>query len=133
VQLTSLVGRQEEIAEVKKLLDRTRLVTLSGPGGVGKTRLAVAGAESRGARAPLGALGEQLGDDRWLLVLDNLEQVIDVAGALGELLARCPGVAILVTSRRGLGLGAEGESPVAPRSLPGDPAGVPVEALLASP
>jgi predicted ATPase/class 3 adenylate cyclase len=168
VQLTSLVGRQEEIAEVGRLLDRARLVTLSGPGGVGKTRLAVAvaeglgdrfaagivfvalaavtrpeqvvagiaravGADLAGTRAPLEALAEQLGDDRWLPVLDNLEQVTGVAGALGELLARCPGVAILATSRRVLGLGAEQEYPVAALSLPADPTGVPVQALLASP
>ena len=168
VQLTSLVGRKEEIAEVKALLDRTRLVTLSGPGGVGKTRLAVAvaqrlhdrfaagivfvplaavtrpeqvmagiaravGADLAGTRAPLEALAEQLGDGRWLLVLDNLEQVLDAASDLGELLARCPGVAILATSRTVLRLRAERAYPVTPLSLPADPAGVPVEALLASP
>jgi class 3 adenylate cyclase len=52
VQLTSFVGRQEEIAEVRRLLDRARLVTLSGPGGVGKTRLALAVAERLRDRWP---------------------------------------------------------------------------------
>ena len=84
-------------------------------------------------RAPLEALAEQLGDGRWLLILDNLEQVLEVAGDLDELLARCPGVAILATSRTVLGLRAEQEYPVPPLPLPADPASVPVEALVASP
>jgi predicted ATPase/class 3 adenylate cyclase len=168
VQLTSLVGREEEIAEVTRLLDRARLLTLSGPGGVGKTRLALAvaermggrfdagvvfvplaavarpelvlagiaravGAELGGASSLLEALAERLSDGRWLLVLDNLEQVLEVAGDLEELLARCPRLAMLATSRTVLGLGGEQEYPVAPLPLAADPAGVPLEELMASP
>jgi predicted ATPase/class 3 adenylate cyclase len=170
VGTTSLVGREQAIGEVAGLLGGpgVRLVTLTGPGGVGKTRLAVAvgerlaerfgagtafvplaavtdpglvlagvaravGAELAGAGAPLEALAEYFGDDSWLLILDNLEQVISAAGDLGALLARCPGVVILATSRTVLGLRAEREYPVPPLPLPADPAGVPVEALMVSP
>ena len=48
-----------------------------------------------GASSPVDALAEQLGDARWLLILDNLEQVVQVAGDLGELLARCAGLEIV--------------------------------------
>ena len=170
VGTTSLVGREQAIDEVADLLGQPdmRLVTLTGPGGVGKTRLALAvaervagrfsagtafvplatvtqpelvvggiaravGAELAGTGSPLEALAEQLGDDRWLLLLDNLEQVIEVAGDLGELLARCGGVVILATSRTVLGLRAEQEYPVPPLPLPADPAGAPVAELASSP
>ncbi len=153
---TSLFGREQAIEEVAELLGRpeVRLVTLTGPGGIGKTRLAIAvaerlqdrfdagtvfvplasvtqrdqmlagiaravGAELAGA-PPLQALAMQLREGRWLLILDNLEQVVDAALDLDELLARCPGVAILATSRMAFGLRAEREFPVPPLPLPTD-------------
>jgi len=170
VSVTSLVGREQDIEELAGLVGHpgVRLVTLTGPGGIGKTRLAVAvgerlgdrfeagtafvpldavtrselvlaaiaravGAELAGAGSPLQALAEIFGDDRWLLILDNLEQVVNAAGDLGELLVRCPGVVILATSRTVLGLRAEREYPVPPLLLPADPAAVPLAELESSP
>jgi predicted ATPase len=170
VSVTSLVGRERDIDEVASLVSRpeVRLVTLTGPGGIGKTRLAVAvgerlrdrfaagtafvpldaitrpelvlaaigravGAELARVDSPLQALAEIIGDDPWLLILDNLEQVVNAAGDLGELLTRSPGVAILATSRTVLGLRAEREYPVPPLPPPGDPATVPLADLESSP
>jgi predicted ATPase len=170
VGTTSLVGREQAISEVASLAGRpgVRLVTLTGPGGVGKTRLAVAAGERlrdrfgagtafvplatvtdpglvlagvgravdadlAGTGSPVEALAEQIGDGAWLLILDNLEQVVGAARDLGELLARCPGVTILATSRTVLGLRAEQEYPVPPLPLPAGPATAPVAELAASP
>jgi predicted ATPase len=167
---TSLVGREQAIDEVAGLAGRpdARLVTLTGLGGIGKTRLAVAvgerladrfegraafvplaavtdpglvlpsvaravGVAVAGSASPLEALVEYFGDDRWLLILDNLEQVVDAAGDLGALLSRCRGVVILATSRTVLGLRAEREYPVPPLSLPADADGVSTAELQASP
>ena len=167
---TSLVGREQAVDELAGLLARpgVRLVTLTGPGGVGKTRLALAVGERAGGRfgsgavfvplagvtapelvvggigravgadlvgtgAPLQALAEQLGDGAWLLILDNLEQVIDAARDLDELLARCPGVVIMATSRTVLGLRAEREYPVPPLPLPAGPTAMVPQELTASP
>jgi predicted ATPase len=168
--MTSLVGREQDIGEVTSLLGPpgARLVTLTGPGGIGKTRLAVAigerlrgrfgggtvfvplaavtdpglvlpsigravGVDVAGTGAPLDFLVELFGDDPWLLILDNLEQVVEASGDLDELLARCRGVAILATSRIVLGLRAEQEYPVPPLPLPAGADAAPADELTASP
>ena len=170
VSTTSLIGRERTIGEVARLLGRSsvRLVTLTGPGGVGKTRLAVAvggrlrdrfdagtvlvpleaitdpglvlpaigraaGADLARTDSPLQVLAETFGDGAWLLILDNLEQVVQVAPDLGELLARCPGLAILATSRTALGLRAEREYPVPPLPLPAGSGAASVAEVAASP
>jgi predicted ATPase len=167
---TSLLGRERAIGEVCTLIERAgaRMVTLTGPGGVGKTRLAVAVGEQlrdrfsagtvfvpsesvtdpglvlaavgRSARADLAgvtssveALAETFGEGAWLLILDNLEQVVQVARDLGELLTRCPGLAIVATSRTVLGLRAEQEYPVRPLSLAADLAAASLADIEASP
>ncbi len=167
---TSLLGRDQAIAELTGLLGQpgTRLVTLTGPGGVGKTRLAVAageqlrdrfsagvvfvpldsvtdpglvlsaigraaGADLAGTGSPVQALAETFGDGAWLLVLDNLERVVEAAPDLSELLARCPQLAMLATSRTALGLRAEREYPVPPLPLPAGPGAASVAQMVASP
>jgi predicted ATPase len=91
------------------------------------------GAGLGGAGSPVQVLAEWFGDDQWLLILDNLEQVVGAAGELGELLARCRGVAILATSRTVLGLAAEREYPVPPLPLPADADAAPADELASSP
>ena len=165
VQVSSFLGRARELDQIAAALDEARLVTLTGPGGIGKTRLAVAVGERRGDRfaagvvfvplaavtdpalvldgvaravgaglggagSPVQVLAEWFGGDRWLLILDNLEQVVSAAGELGELLARCPGVTILATSRTVLGLAAEREYPVPPLPLPADAVAAPALSLI---
>ena len=140
--ISSFVGREREVAEVAALLrDGTRLVTLSGPGGSGKTRLAVEAAGEvvdaftggvfwiglatvRDPEAVPEAIAQTLGakddlalyvgDRQLLLLLDNLEQVIVAAPRLGELLSACPNLQLLVTSRELLRIQGEHDYPVPP-------------------
>ena len=148
VPLTSRVGREEELSLLLDLLRRRRLVTLSGAGGSGKTRLAfeaahqlpeaffVSLAETRDADAVPGAVARALGlrdvpgrslpdllaetfrERRPLLVLDNFEQVAGAAPFVSRLLRACPQLTVLVTSRFVLGVEGEQELPVPPLTLP---------------
>ncbi|MFH8987196.1 AfsR/SARP family transcriptional regulator [Streptomyces sp. NPDC017940] len=169
-RLTSFVGRAGDIGAIRADLGRARLVTLTGPGGAGKTRLSQEAAESvadtvpdgvwlaelapvddpddvpeavltalgaretvlRGAGAeelraaaerkaadPLFRLTEHCGPRRMLLVLDNCEHLVDAtAGLVERLLAECPGVTVLATSREPLGVPGELLHPVEPLPEP---------------
>jgi predicted ATPase len=141
VPLDPIVGRKRELAEVVRLLarDGARLVTLTGPGGIGKTRLALAASaelvesfrdgatfvELASIRQPdlvvpaiAGALSVQedvsahLSDREQLLLLDNLEQVVEAAADIARLLAHAPGVRVLATSREPLRVAGERELPL---------------------
>jgi predicted ATPase/DNA-binding SARP family transcriptional activator len=143
VQATPLIGRERELAELMTLADSRRLITLTGTGGTGKTRLGMAFAEGLANRYPDGvwwvplamvseprlvpaAIAAGLGDiadlpmylrgRALLLVLDNFEHVIEAARAVAELLSGAPGCGVIVTSRERLGVAAEQEYPVAPLS-----------------
>ncbi|HLF69392.1 MAG TPA: adenylate/guanylate cyclase domain-containing protein, partial [Actinomycetota bacterium] len=164
--MTSFVGRHDEIAEVTQLLSSSRLVTLLGPGGAGKTRLALqiaadvldrynegawmidlasittgdaihqtiaaalrvgeARADGQGPvqiEEPTGTGAERilskLRTSQTLLVLDNCEHVITECADFAEtLLAQCPNVSILATSRQPLEVPGEARWNVPPLSLP---------------
>jgi non-specific serine/threonine protein kinase len=152
-----LIGRAQEVEAIERLLvvDGVRLLTLVGPAGVGKTRLALAAAgndrvverfsdgvtvvDLAPIRIPqdvLGAiaracgvtdtsprpLGERLvaslQERVTLVVLDNFEQVLSAAASLAELLAACPSLALLVTSRAPLQIRWEQTLRVAPLPVP---------------
>ena len=90
---------------------------------------AAVGATIEGARPPLDVLVEHFAETPTLLVLDNLEQVVGVAPELDQLLARCPGLEILATSRTVLRLRAEREYPVGPLTVPAFSERPPIEQL----
>ncbi len=166
---TTFHGREVELRELTTLIRETRLVTLTGPGGAGKTRLAVRAANLEGdafdggihlaelgelrepaqlgfavadalglgqefGRLGIGAFQSSFGSAKALLILDNLEHLLESAGWLSTLLAACPSLNLLVTSRAPLRLSAEREYPVGPLPHPpskaGDPTASPAVALF---
>ena len=146
---TVLLGRRRELAELAELVRLSRVVTIAGPGGVGKTRLVtelghrllsefpdgaafVGFADVTEASGFLPALAAALdvkeadersfidgvvaliADRRVLLVLDNLEQIVGAATDVADLVARCPELRIVVTSRTPLRISGERLYPLQP-------------------
>ena len=155
-EVSSLVGRGPEIAAVLQRLRTARAVTLTGPGGCGKTRLALRaaalaeagfgdgarlvelapltdpalvpasvaqalGVSERDAPTPAAGLVRELAGRELLVVLDNCEHVLEAAaGLVATLLAQCPRVRFLATSRERLDVPGELVFPVPPLGLPAD-------------
>jgi predicted ATPase len=143
---SSFLGREAELAEVLSRVGAgARLLTLTGPGGTGKTRLALEAAATlvpeykagvfwvglallrdpalvtETIAQTLGAkedLASHVAEREMLLLLDNLEQVIECASELSTLLQACPNLTLLVTSRELLRISGEVEYPVPPLAQP---------------
>jgi predicted ATPase len=155
LQPTPLIGREKEVSEVCERLSRleVRLLTLTGAGGTGKTRLGLQaaaeltqefedgvyfvslaairdpqlvvpamagtlGVKEVGGQPLLENLEYYLGEKRMLLMLDNFEQILEVASMVAELLSVAPNLKVLATSRIPLRLYGEYEYSVPPLALP---------------
>jgi predicted ATPase/DNA-binding SARP family transcriptional activator len=148
VRADALIGREGDVAAIVARLEQGGLVSLVGPGGVGKTRLAVAAAERASglfedgvAFVPLDtvadpdlvvpAVARALGAEREteipdlarknaLLVLDSFEHLLPAAKDVAGLAAHAPRTTLLVTTREALRVSAEVEYRVEPLAVPAD-------------
>jgi predicted ATPase/class 3 adenylate cyclase len=156
VQLTLFIGREKELGSIARKLQGARLVTLTGSGGVGKTRLAIEAANrmlgnypdgvwlvelgplsnphlvpqslaaalnlrDEPGRPALHSLVEALREKRMLIILDNCEHLVEASASLVEaLLAECPNLQFLASSREALGVEGEAVAPVPSLSHPGE-------------
>ena len=154
--LTTFVGREDDLAHLRALVGNpaVRFLTITGPGGVGKTRLAeelvvVVGSDfadgvsivelaavTDGSMVPahmlrafgderdiavkdIDALCDRIGDQRMLVVLDNMEQMVGAAPVIQEILLRCPALTMVLTSRMLLRVRGEHEYILEPLSTKG--------------
>ncbi|MEM9887201.1 MAG: NB-ARC domain-containing protein [Bacteroidota bacterium] len=153
--VTPILGRKKQVEELSELLQQHRILTITGAGGIGKTRISleicnaiqqefqdgiffVSMATLNDAKEVIPTLADSLGvtevggrdlaegvssvlsDKKVLLTLDNLEHVISASYEISNLIAQCPNLSVLCTSRTPLKIRAEYEYALPPLALPSD-------------
>lgn len=155
VNIPRIIGREKEILQISELISEKKsyIVTITGPGGIGKTRLAIAAAGNLEKNFPDGIyfidlsgifeeknfgyefakifgisirttddivsqITEFISDRKILLILDNFEQLSHAGYLISEIITRCPGLSVIVTSRNPLELSTETEYNIESLSFP---------------
>ena len=164
----ALLGREVELALLERYMGDARIVTVTGPGGVGKTKIACEFAwritpvfrdgvafvsmadvtssheflpalaatldvKEAETRSSLDGIVSLIGDGQVLLVLDNMEQLVEAAPDIAQLVERCRNLKILVTSRSPLRLSGEQEFSLSPLAVPDDAETGDLDEMMANP